>query len=189
MASYVSMNWQSGLLSGNAVQHSSKALGALRTLFHDQEAAQKMPADLIVYTVQAYTPVPDGTEGGLFWGNTTLQPGKVGDEYFMTKGHFHDIRNRGEYYATFHGEGGLVLMGQNGVTRWEPMAPGSVHYIPGYTAHRVCNTGSIPLVFAACWPADAGHDYETVEREGFTARLVERNGGPVLVTSNGEEIG
>ncbi|MGA8530721.1 MAG: glucose-6-phosphate isomerase family protein [Acidobacteriaceae bacterium] len=189
MASHVSMNWQSGLLSGTAVQSTFKTLGAIRDLFYDQEAAAKMPADLVVYTVQAFTPVPDGTEGGLFWGSTTLQPGKVGEEYFMTKGHFHQIRNRAEYYAAFHGEGALLLMGEDGMTRWETMRPGSVHYIPGNTAHRVCNTGSNPLVFAACWPSDAGHDYETIEREGFSGRLVERGGRPVLLSRDGLETG
>lgn len=189
MSTHTSINWQTGMLTGAAVQSSSKKLGAIRGLFHDQEAAQKMPADLVLYTVQAYMPVPEGTEGGLFWGNTTLQPGKVGDEYFMTKGHFHNIRNRSEYYATFHGEGALLLMGEDGITRLEAMCPGTVHYIPGATAHRVCNTGGNPLVFAACWPADAGHDYETIERDGFSGRLVERGGHPVLVNRDLQEIG
>lgn len=181
MAEIPLMNWQTGVLSGAGVVMATKTLGQIRSLFHDQDAAAAMPGDLELYRVQAYTPVADGVEGGLFWGNTTLNPGKVGDEYFMTKGHFHQIRNRAEYYATFHGKGALLLMTEDGVTRFEVMTPGSVHYIPGNTAHRVANTGSVPLVFAACWPSDAGHDYETIEREGFSARLVERDGRPVLV--------
>jgi len=99
----------------------------------------------------------------------------------MTKGHFHKLRNRAEYYATFRGEGALLLMEEGGATRYERMSPGSTHYIPGHSAHRVANTGSTPLVFAACWPSDAGYDYETIEREGFSARMLERNGEPVLV--------
>ena len=177
----ISMDWATGMLAGSSVKTSSKTLGQIRSLFHDQEAASQVPVDLELYRVQFYTPVEDGTEGGLFWGSTIIQPGKVGDEYFMTKGHFHRVRNRAEYYATFHGEGALLLMDEGGATRYEEMSPGSMHYIPGHTAHRVANIGSTPLVFAACWPSDAGYDYETIEREGFGARMLERNGKPVLV--------
>jgi glucose-6-phosphate isomerase len=188
MASSISIHWQTGKLAGSAVRCSSKTLGEIRELFHDQDAARSMAADRVLYTVQAYTPVADGTEGGLFWGSTTLEPGKVGDEYFMTRGHFHRLRNRAEYYATCHGEGALLMMDEHGITRIETMRPGSLHYIPGNTAHRVCNTGGVRLVFAACWPSDAGHDYETIARDGFSGRLVERNGRPVLVDSDGQEI-
>jgi glucose-6-phosphate isomerase len=51
----------------------------------------------------------------------------------------------------------------------------------------VANTGLQPLVFAACWPADAGYDYETVEREGFGGRMMERNGRPVFVPRGREK--
>jgi glucose-6-phosphate isomerase, archaeal len=177
----LSINWATGLLSGTDVQNLTKTLGQIRSVFHDQDAASKLPAELELYRIQFYAPVADGTEGGLYWGNTIIQPGKVGDEYYMTKGHFHRIHNRAEYYATVQGEGALLLMDEDGLTRCESMGPGSVHYIPGNTAHRAANIGSVPLVFIASWPSDAGHDYETIEREGFGARVVERNGSPVLV--------
>ncbi len=175
------VNWATGMVSGPAVQISAKTLGQIRGIFHDQQAARQLPDNLELYSVQVFAPAAEGTEGGLYWGNTTLQPGKIGDEYYMTKGHFHQIRNRAEYYATFQGEGALLLMGDDRVTRCETMRPGSLHYIPGETAHRVANTGAVPLVFGACWPTDAGHDYETIERDGFSARLLDREGRPVLV--------
>lgn len=176
-----SMDWVNGTLVGSDVKTFSKTIEQMRPLFLDQKAISQLPGDVEVYRVQSYTPVDDGTEGGLFWGSTILQPGKVGPEYYMTKGHFHKIRNRAEYYATVRGEGALLLMDEGGATRCERMSPGSTHYIPGHTAHRVANTGSTPLVFAACWPSDAGYDYETIERDGFSARLLERNGEPILV--------
>lgn len=64
------------------------------------------------------------------------------------------------------------------------MRPGSVHYIPGRTAHRVANVGDTVLSFLACWPADAGHDYETIAAHGFGARLRAVNGRPELVPNN-----
>lgn len=177
----IGMDWTTGMLAGADVRTSRKTFGEIRSLFIDADAARQVPSSLEVYRVQVYTPVADGTEGGLFWGSTTIQPGKVGDEYYMTKGHFHRVRNRAEYYATFQGEGALLLMDEEGATRCEEMRPGSLHYIPGHTAHRVANTGKSPLIFSACWPSDAGYDYETIERDGFGARMRERDGKPVLV--------
>jgi len=42
------------------------------------------------------------------------------------------------------------------------VAAGSLHYVPGYTAHRIVNTVDMQLIVGACWPADAGHDYKTL---------------------------
>lgn len=179
--SELSIDWTNGALTGAEVHTSTKTLGEIRSIFADQETANRMPADLEIYRVQAYTPVAAGTEGGLYWGRTILQPGKVGNEYFMTRGHFHQVRNRAEYYLTFRGTGALLLMDESRNTRYQDMSPGSVHYIPANTAHRVANTGDTPLEFSACWPSDAGYDYETIEREGFSARLLQQNGKPVLV--------
>jgi glucose-6-phosphate isomerase, archaeal len=177
----ISMDWSNAHFIGRRLETSRKTLGELGSFFHDQEAMQQMQPSTLLYEVQSYQPLQEGTEGGLFWGNTTLYPGNVGDEYFMTKGHYHRIRNRGEFYVTRKGEGALLLMEEGGATIAETMASGSVHYIPGHHAHRVANTGTAPLVFLACWPSDAGYDYTTIEKSGFSARLLKRNGVPTLV--------
>ena len=111
----------------------------------------------------------------------TIYPGKVGDEYFMTKGHFHANMNRGEYYWGVEGEGRLIMMDQNRRVWSERMFPGSLHYIPGGVAHRVANIGYSVLSFAACWPSDAGHDYQVILENGFSASLQCVNGNPQLI--------
>lgn len=178
------VDWPTGKISGEDVESSIALLGDLGGIFADRDCWKNMPSNTVVYQVQYWRPVPDGTPGGLFWGNSTIQPGRVGDEYFMTKGHFHRRRDCAEYYATIRGEGCLLLMDEQRKTIVQPMAPGTVHYIPGFTAHRVANTGTVPLVFGACWPSDAGHDYGTIVDLGFSARLVERNGTPTLISSD-----
>jgi len=135
----------------------------------------------VVYRVQAFQPVSADTEGGLFWGATFLESGLVGDEYFMTAGHFHIKRNRAEYYSTVVGHGALILMDEARNSRVEWMTPGTTHYIPAATAHRVVNIGHTHLSFLACWPSDAGHDYETIRERGFSARLRAIDGQPTLV--------
>jgi len=94
----------------------------------------------------------------------------------MTHGHFHRKRDRAEYYATVSGEGALILMDESRKTWMEAMSPGSLHFIPGRIAHRVANIGSAPLHFMACWPSDAGHDYDAIRNHGFGARLLRVDG-------------
>jgi len=162
------------------LRSSEKKLGQLKAVFHDKEAWQKMDPETIVYQVWSWEPVPAGTEGGLFWGGTEIQPGCVGNEYFMTHGHRHAIVNRAEFYGTTVGQGKLVLRDESGRVWAEEMKPGSLHYIPGRVAHRVVNTGGVPLRFVACWPSDAGHDYEIAGGKGLGARVLQRNGEPVF---------
>ncbi len=167
-------------LAGSRVDRISRKLKDLKNIFHDQQAFSKQSGDTLVYEVESYFPVAENTEGGLFYGITYLHPGKVGNEYFMTKGHFHQIRNRGEFYWTLEGEGMLILMDEKRNTHAEKMFPGSIHYINGHIAHRTVNTGSSLLSFGAVWPSDAGHDYETIREHGFSGILVDENGIPTL---------
>jgi glucose-6-phosphate isomerase, archaeal len=171
------VDWESGLLQPRGdVLEKVKRLGQLENIFADSEALRAIDPATVVYRVQAWCPVPEGTEGGLFWGTTVVEPGEVGGEYFMTHGHFHVKRDRTEYYATIQGEGALILMDETRKTRMEPMSPGSLHFIPPSTAHRVANVGSTPLHFVACWPSDAGHDYDVIRKHGFGARLMNSGG-------------
>jgi glucose-6-phosphate isomerase, archaeal len=175
----VNLDWLEGGMRGEPVKESAKLLGDLKGIFREQDADANPGRE--VYRVRWWAPVAPGTEGGLFWGVTVLQPGKVGDEYFMTHGHFHANRTRAEFYGTVAGRGMLLHMAQDRRTRAEEMAPGTLHSISGQDAHRVVNTGDTPLIFWACWPSDAGYDYGTIAEQGFSVRVVERDGKAVLV--------
>lgn len=175
------IDWNSGRIETAAVRRSVRCLRDLRPIFHDVVALGVMDPETVVYRVELWAPVAPDTEGGLFWGVTTIEPGRVGDEYFMTQGHFHSIRNRAEFYCTASGQGALLLMDEQRKMRVEMMSPGSLHYIPAHTAHRAVNTGDTPLCFWACWPSDAGHDYSSILDQGFSARVLLRSGAPTLV--------
>lgn len=180
----VQLDWMAGSMSGAPVRNSVKTLAQMRPLFRDQASAESMNPEQILYRVQWWETVPTGTSGGLYWGVTSIEPGRVGDEFFMTHGHFHADPTRAEYYGTTQGEGMLVLMDRDRKTWAERMTPGSLHYIDGRHAHRVVNTGDVPLIFWACWPADAGYDYSTIASEGFGARVMQTNEGPVLMAQS-----
>lgn len=173
------VRWADGSLEGPGVRSSEKKLGELAHVFRDTEALRKLDPSLVVYRVWWWEPVSAGTEGGLFWGMTEIQPGRVGDEYYMTHGHRHTIRNRAEFYGTVAGNGRLLLRDGTGHTSCEEMSPGTLHYISGNVAHRTVNVGDVPLRFVACWPSDAGHDYDLGD-SGFAVRIVEENGVPVI---------
>jgi glucose-6-phosphate isomerase len=170
-----------GVFAGVGLITSSKTIGQLQHMFLDEKARQQMDQQQQVYRVQANLPVDEGTTGGLFMGTTWIKPGVVGNEYFMTHGHFHQLANRGEYYWGLEGKGVLLLMDEERNTGAVYMYPGSLHYIPAYTAHRVANIGDTELSFGACWPSDAGHNYDEIKERGFSKRLVNREGKPTLI--------
>lgn len=175
------VNYLTGYMQGDGVSQSSRSLADLKNVFENEDARAGMDQQTIVYDVQSHAAVPEGTTGGLFFGTSNVMPGQVGDEYFMTKGHYHARKECAEYYWCIKGTGALILMDESGHCWFEEMSPGSLHYIPGFVAHRLANTGDVPLRVGACWPSDAGHDYATIAEHGFTARLKNVNGVPTLV--------
>jgi glucose-6-phosphate isomerase len=183
LATEVMVDLSSGALRGQPVSKQQRTIGDLKGIFADEEARAAMPQGMIAYEVEMFQPIAEGTVGGLFFGNTTIQPIRVGSEYMMTKGHFHALVDRNEFYLGVRGEGFLLYMDTERKYRIEKMCPGSLHHIGPALAHRVINTGTAPLTFLACWPADAGHDYESIRRDGFPVRVMEQEGITVIVNT------
>lgn len=175
------VDYTSAQITGRDLLERTTRIGDLQAVFADEEARLELPPETPVYRVQAHIPAGEAVAGALSFGNTVIEPGRVGDEYYMTRGHFHAKRDRGEYYLGVSGVGALILMDEGRRTCWERMEPGTVHYVPGHTAHRVANIGSEPVSFIAFWSSDAGHDYATIASQGFSARMREVEGEPTLV--------
>jgi glucose-6-phosphate isomerase, archaeal len=135
--------------------------------------------DPLIYRVYGI-PVP-ATTGNVLSSTTVIEVGTVGREYFMTKGHFHEVRDRAEVYVGLAGEGRLVMATEDGAHAVEPMRRGTVNYVPGGWAHRSVNVGDEPLVFFAAYVGDAGHDYATIEAQGFPVLVVRGEDGPEVV--------
>ena len=111
-----------------------------------------------------------------------LQPGKVGSEYYFTKGHFHHITDTAEMYLCFRGHGYLLLENKEGDSCMLEMLPGRVGYVPKGYAHRSVNVSDAePFITFFTYRADAGHDYATIETKGFRKLLIEKDGMPVLI--------
>ena len=103
-------------------------------------------------------------------------PGKIGNEYYMTKGHFHEIEDTAEAYLTLRGRGKMVMQSSDGGTDIKNMTKGTITYVPPYWAHRCVNTGIQPLVFFAVYRGDAGHNYGIIEEKGMKKIILEKNG-------------
>lgn len=122
------------------------------------------------------------TGGDLLCGISILHPGKVGNEYFMTKGHFHEILGAAEVYYCLSGRGKMVMETPEGEWAVEDLWPGGVLYVPPRWAHRSVNTGTMDdLITFFVYPADAGHDYKTIETKGFRKRVLDLGNGPAVV--------
>ena len=156
-------------------------LSQMRNMFCDTEAAEEMlkKEDTLIYEFHELG-CPERA-GDLAFGTTILYPGKVGNEYFMTKGHFHTILETAEVYWTMSGEGYMVMENPEGDTLEERLTPGQAVYVPRSYAHRTVNTGKEPLVLFYVFQADAGHDYGTIETKGYHKLIVEKDGAPAVV--------
>jgi glucose-6-phosphate isomerase, archaeal len=159
----------------------TRRLSDLRGLFADRAAEEAMLAqNPVLYEVFEATTNPEAV-GQLRYSTTVIHPGKVGDEYFMTKGHYHALGDRAEFYYGLMGEGYLLLQTPEGEVSTQRFTPGAMIYVPPYWGHRSMNTGKDNLVFLAVYPSDAGYDYKTIAERGFAALVVERDGKPQVV--------
>jgi glucose-6-phosphate isomerase len=112
--------------------------------------------------------------GHLQFGISKLQPGTVGAEYFMTKGHYHAIAETAEVYLCLCGKGYMLMKTTEGECRAEYMERGRMVYVPPYWAHRSVNVGDEPFITFYVYPGDAGHNYGDIEEEGFPKRIYKR---------------
>lgn len=162
--------------------HIKRHLSAMKGHFSDQAAFEAMldAGDVLLYEV--YEIKRPEIDGELLCGLSIVHPGKVGVEYFMTKGHFHAVLATAEIYCCLKGTGMMVMENPEGEWAVEPLRPNVVLYVPPRWAHRSVNTGSTEdLVTFYIFPGHAGHDYGTIESQGFRKLVVEREGRPCIV--------
>jgi glucose-6-phosphate isomerase len=120
-------------------------------------------------------------QSDLTYAITIVQPGKIGDEYHLTRGHFHKKADAGELYLGLSGSGVILMQDRLSSVTKEDIAEGAVVYIPPGLAHRSVNTSQGELVFLAIYSPQAGHDYESIVRRGFSKRVVELDGAAELI--------
>ena len=110
--------------------------------------------------------------GGLITGLSVVEPGRVGDEYAMTRGHIHAQSQFAELYTCLNGQGVLLMDTLDGETVAMAMRPGDSVYVPGGWVHRSVNVGAERFVTLFCYGSEAGKDYEVIRRADGMRELV-----------------
>jgi len=165
-----------------ATNHIVRKASDMAGYYADESALQRLvdehddPLHYEVFEV----PVPEDT-GQLMYCISKLQPGRVGKECFMTKGHYHTVESTAEVYLGLQGEGYMVMKSRDGQHRHVRMERGRMVYVPPYWAHRSVNTSwNEPLISFCVYPGDAGHNYGDIQTHGFPIRVQERDGQIVV---------
>ncbi len=78
--------------------HIQRHLSAMAGQYQDQEAYAALLAQGDVFSTRCTKRYVRKLQGELLNGLSVLHAGKVGDEYFMTKGHFHAVLETAEVY-------------------------------------------------------------------------------------------
>ena len=172
----------SGFCKSGKVKPMQRRVSNMVSQFADEAAARALVenGDPLLYEFYGLD-LPEDDPGVLQFGTTILYPGKVGEEYYMTKCHFHTILDTCEIYYCLKGRGAMLMETPEGDVDFKELSPGEALYVPGRWAHRSVNLGDEPLVMFFVYRADAGHDYGTIEEKGYRKLVVERDGKPALV--------
>lgn len=175
----VKIDFNTGIIEGCRV--TIRRLSDMAEFYSDQVSVNNMlkkNRDPCIYEIYEYSNPAD--EGNLNFGTTIIYPGKVGNEFYMTKGHYHQ-KNAGEVYQGLRGNGILLLQNRKGEFRNIEMGKGSLVYIPPEWAHRSVNIGDELFIYYFVYPSNSGHDYETIRRTGFMKLVVEKNSKPCII--------
>lgn len=159
-----------------------RRLSQMKGMFADEVARAVLAAkdDALIYEFYDMGVPEKAVE--VAYGTSITYPGRVGNEYFMTKGHFHTILDTAEVYFCIRGSGMMLMESPEGDVEVQELRPGGAVYVPGRYAHRSVNVSATePLITFFAFRGDAGHDYGTIESKGFRKLIVERNGKPEMV--------
>ncbi|SIT73092.1 glucose-6-phosphate isomerase family protein [Edaphobacillus lindanitolerans] len=166
----------------NEEESVKRHLSDMKKLFHDTEALEQQldnGDNPLIYEYYALD-LPN-TAGDIQYGTSIVYPGTLNGEYYMTKGHFHEILETGEVYFCLSGQGYMLMESPEGEWEIEELVPGRAVQVPPRYAHRSINTGNEPMVTFFTFRADAGHDYGSIETKGYRKLVVEKDGKPEII--------
>lgn len=168
-----------------------KRLGDMAGVYRDaaawEAAVAGRGADELVYWVDDHR-YQEGP-GALIVGTSTLLPGRIGDEFAVTRGHLHAIADRAELYHCLSGRGVMLLETVDGRSEAIELTPGRAVNVPGHWIHRSVNVGDEPFVTLFCYAADAGQDYELIADAGGMKSLVVAAEGGWALAPNPDHTG
>lgn len=166
----LSHHWQQRLTGTNLPETIVRYKDA--SYFENPDAG--LDPETLIYELILKESTPE--EGHLNWGHLTVYPGRVNDEYFCTRGHYHANPNTEEYFLCMKGEGLIMYLNREGDCWCEMLEEGSLHHVPGGVARKFINLSDEPLMLSLCRPANAGYDYDSIDRHPFPCHVYEDDG-------------
>lgn len=172
------VNPQAGGMSGRTGRY-EKRLSDLAGLYEDAEAYEDIldaEGNPLIYDVEDFR--PGEHTGDINYGVTRMSPGRVGREFYLTRGHIHAKADRPEIYFGQRGYGLMHLESPAGETRIVEIKPQTICYVPPFWIHRSINVGDQDLVMVFAYPSDSGQDYGIIEASnGMRHRIVAGESG------------
>ena len=156
----------------------------MRGFYQDENALEQIISEKDVVLYQVYELKKSENPNDLICGVSIINPLKIGKEYNMTKGHFHETADAAEIYFCLKGNGYMNMETRTGITKCIKMTKGTLVYVAPYFAHRTINTGYQELIALFAYPAHAGHDYGRVRKTGFRKIIIEKGGEPIIIDNN-----
>jgi glucose-6-phosphate isomerase len=181
-----SVSVEAGALQGASNRY-VKSYRDLSGLYEDEAAFARLVAekgDEVAYEVTDYKPSADA--GDMIIGVTRMEPGLVGREFYMTRGHIHARPNRPEMYYGEAGHGVMLLESPAGEIRTVEIGARTMCYVPPFWIHRSVNVGKDAMVMTFAYPADSGQNYDIIAKAGgMKSRIVvDGNGGWKVVDNS-----
>lgn len=180
VSTLIDFDMQSGLSQSRKPlqRHLSKMKGMFANEAAYKDQLQK--EDVLVY--EFFDMGVPNSEKEVAYGTSITYPGKIGDEYFMTKGHFHTVLDTAEVYYCLRGHGYMLMENPEGDWEAQELTPGKALYVPGRYAHRSINISATePLITFFAFPGHAGHNYGAIETQGFRKLVIEQDGKPAFI--------
>lgn len=174
-----------------ATRRYEKKLGDMGGVYLDSAGYEQQVSergdDQLVYHVdeQKYHDGP----GALIVGTSTVLPGRVGEEFALTRGHLHAVSDRAELYHCLSGHGVMLLETVAGDSTAVELTPGKAVNVPGEWIHRSVNVGDEPFVTLFCYAADAGQDYAIISEAGGMKSMIVADGDGWAAVPNPRHTG
>ncbi|HET6485757.1 MAG TPA: glucose-6-phosphate isomerase family protein [Spirochaetia bacterium] len=166
--------------------HVVRRASGMRGYYRDARALEALIAQGDPVHYETFERAVTEKRGNLMFCISRTNAGTVGQECFMTKGHYHAVPETAEIYLCLRGDGWMVMKLPDGTPARERLTVGRLVYVPPFWAHRTVNTGDEALVSLCIYPAEAGHNYGDIEKEGFPQRVYRRNGKVEFVSETRE---
>ncbi len=172
------------LLTGamsDADRHLVRRASDMKGYYADPAALARIIADGDPVHYEVFEKKIPEVYGQLLFCISKLYPGRVGEECFITKGHYHTVAQTAEVYLCIAGQGLIAMKTADGAWDAQEMRRGRMVHVPPFWAHRLINTGDEPLISFCVYPADAGHNYGDIEQQGFPQRVFRKNSGEIVI--------